>query len=214
MYDVLIAGAGVIGGMVARELSRYKLSVCLLEKENDVAMGASRANSGIIHGGYDPVPGTLKAKMNAAGVGLLYKAAEELNVPHIHNGSMVCAFSTEEIGALEKLLERGKQNQTPGMRLLTGDEARAIEPNLSDAVTAALQITNAGIICPYELTVAAVGNAMDNGVELKRNFCITQIQKNAEGFIVISDSGEEVQGTYFVNCAATSSWSIMVCREI
>ena len=93
IYDVLIVGAGVIGGMIARELSRYQLSVAILEKNNDVAMHASHANSGIIHGGYDPVPGTLKAKMNSEGVEPLFEAAHELNVPCIRNGSMVCAFS-------------------------------------------------------------------------------------------------------------------------
>ena len=88
-FDILIAGAGVTGGMIARELSRFQLSVCLLEKENDVACGATKANSGIVHGGYDPVPGTLKAKLNTAGVELLFEAAKMLNVPHKRNGSMV-----------------------------------------------------------------------------------------------------------------------------
>ena len=110
MFDVVIIGAGVIGGMVARELSRYQLKVCLLEKENDVATGATRANSGIIHGGYDPVPGTLKAKMNTQGIGLLYEAAKELNVHHENNGSLVCAFGEEEEPALDVLLDRGAQN--------------------------------------------------------------------------------------------------------
>ena len=100
MYDVAIIGAGVIGGMTARELSRYKLSVCLLEKENDVACGASKANSGIVHGGYDPLPGTLKAKLNAAGVEKLFETAEKLHVPFRRNGSLVCAFSI----ALESVL--------------------------------------------------------------------------------------------------------------
>ena len=99
-YDVAIIGAGVIGAMAARELSRYDLKVCLLEKENDVAMGASRANSGIIHGGYDPVPGTMKAKMNTAGVPLLYEAAEDLNVHYKNNGSFICAFGEETAGYL------------------------------------------------------------------------------------------------------------------
>ena len=95
-YDIIIAGGGVIGGMVARELSKYTLSVCILEKQNDVAIGASKANSGIIHGGYDPEPNTLKAKMNSRGVDLLYKAAKELSVPFKRNGSMICAFGKEE----------------------------------------------------------------------------------------------------------------------
>ncbi len=201
MYDVLIAGAGVVGGMLARELSKYNLQVCLLEKENDVAMGASRANSGIIHGGYDPVPGTLKAKLNAKGVALLYQAAKELSVPHIQNGSMVCAFSEEENKTLDMLLARGHENGIYDLRMLTGDQARQIEPELSKAVTGALQVTNAGIICPYELTIAAVGNAMDNGVALKRNFAVAKIIKDEKGFTVTAENGETAEGTYFVNCA-------------
>jgi len=153
-YDVIIVGAGVSGAMIARELSRLQLSVCILEKENDVAMHATHANSGIVHGGYDPVPGTLKAKMNSEGVEPLFEVAKELNVPCIRNGSMVCAFGEEENKHLEMLLDRGRQNGTPGLKLLTGDEARAIEPNLSPAITAVLHVTNAGIISPYELNVA------------------------------------------------------------
>jgi len=203
-YDVIIIGAGVSGAMLARELSKLQLSVCLLDKENDVAMHASHANSGIVHGGYDPVPGTLKAKLNSEGVELLYKAAEELNVPCVHNGSMVCAFSEEENKHLEMLLDRGRQNGTPGLKILTGDEARAIEPNLSPAITAVLHVTNAGIISPYELNVAAVGNAMDNGVELLRNFCVCKIEKDVD-FTVTAQDGRAVQGKYLVNCAGGGS---------
>ena len=200
MYDVLIIGAGVIGGMVARELSRYRLKVCLLEKENDVAVGASRANSGIIHGGYDPVPGTMKAKMNTKGIGLLYKAAEELNVHYQNNGSLVCAFGEEEEPALDMLLDRGARNGIPQLSILSGEEARKLEPNLSEKVTKALYVPTAGIICPYDLTIAAVGNAMDNGVELRRNFCVCAIEKG-ETFKVVSSDGASVEGKYIVNCA-------------
>ena len=203
-FDVIIVGAGVVGGMVARELSKLKLSVCILEKENDVAMHASHANSGIVHGGYDPIPGTLKAKLNSEGVELLYQAAEELHVPCVHNGSMVCAFSEEENQHLEMLLDRGRQNGTPGLKLLTGDEARAIEPNLSDKITAVLHVTNAGIISPYELTIAAVGNAMDNGVMLIRNFQVAKIEKK-DLFTVTATDGTVVTGTYLVNCAGGGS---------
>lgn len=201
MYDVVIVGAGVVGGMLARELSRYRLQVCLLEKENDVATGASKANSGIVHGGYDPVPGTLKAKLNTAGVEPLFQAAEELHVPCIRNGSMVCAFSPEEEPLLTELYEQGIENATPGMALLTGDEARALEPKLSEAVTKVLHIPNAGIISPYELTVAAVGNAMDNGVTLLRNFAVSAIEQKAGCLQVTAANGETVRGKYLVNCA-------------
>lgn len=200
-YDVIIVGAGVIGALTARELTRYNLSVCLLEKENDVACGASKANSGIIHGGFDPEPNTEKARLNVAGVPLLYEAAKELHVPFKQNGSLVCAFSAEEEAHLQLLYDRGITNGVTDMEILTGEEARALEPHLSPAITAVLRIPTAGIICPYFLTIAAVGNAMDNGAHLKTNFEVTAITKNADGFTVQSAAGETVHGTYFVNCA-------------
>ncbi len=200
IYDVAIVGAGVIGGMLARELSKYQLSVCLLEKENDVACGASRANSGIIHGGFDPHPGTMKAKLNTAGVPLLYQAAKELHVPHIQNGSMVCAFGGAEHAGLEALYQRGIANGIGQMKRLTGEEARLLEPQLSREVTMVLHVPTAGIICPYELTIAAVGNAMDNGVELKRNFAVKSIERS-EMFTLTSAAGECVQARWVVNCA-------------
>ncbi len=204
-FDAVIIGAGVIGGMVARELSKYQLSVCLLEKENDVAMGATKANSGIIHGGYDPEPGTLKAKLNTQGVPLLYQAAKELNVHHKNNGSMVCAFGTEaEEATLEELYRRSFQNSIDCVKLISGDEARELEPNLSPSVSKVLHIPNAGIICPYDLTIAAVGNAMDNGVTLLRNFDVNYIQKETD-FIVTSAEGETVSCTYLINCAGCGS---------
>lgn len=201
IYDVAIVGAGVIGGMLARELSKYRLSVCILEKENDVAMAASHANSGIVHGGYDPVPGTLKAKLNSEGVELLFQAAGELHVPYKRNGSMVCAFSPEEEPIIDELYEQGQENGIPGLKILSGDEARSIEPNLSTAVTKVLHVTNAGIVCPYDLTIAAIGNAMDNGVALHRNFRVCAIRKENDTFTIASAAGEQVQSRYLVNCA-------------
>lgn len=201
VFDVAIVGAGVIGGMLARELSKYKLSVALLEKENDVAMAASRANSGIVHGGYDPVPGTLKAKLNSEGVELLFQAAKELHVPCKRNGSMVCAFSPEEEPVIDELYQQGQENCIPGLKILTGDEARMLEPNLSASVTKVLHVTNAGIICPYDLTIAAIGNAMDNGAKLYRNFKVSSISRENGVFTVSSALGEKIECTYLVNCA-------------
>ena len=201
IYDVVIVGAGVIGGMLARELSRYKLSVAVLEKENDVAMAASRANSGIVHGGYDPVPGTLKAKLNSQGVELLFEAAKELSVPCKRNGSMVCAFSAAEEPLMQELYDQGQENQIPGLKIISGDEARIIEPNLSAAVAKVLHVTNAGIVCPYDLTISAIGNAMDNGVELRRNLKVTAISREKDGFTITSEAGEQVQSCFLVNCA-------------
>lgn len=205
VYDFIIAGAGVIGGMLARELSRYNISVCILEKENDVSMGASKANSGIVHGGFDPHPGTLKAKMNVEGVDLLYQAAEDLHVPYKKNGSLVVAFSETEAEHLQMLYDRGIENKVEGMSIVSGDEARKIEPNLSEKVVSALVVPSAGIICPYELTIAAVGNAMDNGAELKRNFEISEIIKEDDIFVINSSAKEQVKGRFFINCAGAFS---------
>ena len=208
-YDVAIIGAGVIGAMAARELSRYDLKICLLEKENDVAMGASRANSGIIHGGYDPIPGTMKAKMNTAGVPLLYEAAKELNVHYQNNGSFVCAFGEEEEPAIDALYQRGLTNGIGQLQILSGDEARAMEPYLSEKVTKVLYIPTAGIICPYDLTIAAAGNAMDNGVELLRSFEVSSIEN---GFKVTAADGRVIECEYLLNCAG--GYSDKVARMV
>lgn len=208
LYDIVIAGAGVVGGMLAREFSKYHLNVCVLEKENDVSCGASKANSGIIHGGYDPEPNTLKALLNVSGVPMLYQAAEELNVPYIQNGSMVVAFGTEQEPFLEELYERGIQNGVVGLKLISGEEARELEPNLSAEISKVLVVSGAGIICPYELTIAAVGNAMDNGVTLKRNFDITSISYDDNGFEVISKDDQTIKGKYIINCAGTGAEKI------
>ncbi|MBP3395928.1 MAG: FAD-dependent oxidoreductase [Clostridia bacterium] len=206
MYDVVIVGAGVIGGMLARQLSKYRLSVCLLEKENDVAMGASRAKSGIVHGGYDPEPGTLKAKLNAEGVEKLFNVAAELHAPILRNGSFVCAFGTEEEeNTLRELYERGQVNGIPNLSLISGEEAREMEPALSEKVSLVLNVPNAGIVCPYELTIAAIGNAMDNGVCLKTNYAVNGIEKTEKGFSVTAASGEVVEAKYVVNCAGCYS---------
>ena len=211
MYDIAIVGAGVVGAMLARELSKYQLRVVLLEKENDVACGASKANSGIIHGGFDPEPGTLKATLNVQGIDLMYQACEELHVPHRRNGSMVLAFAPEEEPAIRALYERGKVNGIGDLQLLTGEEARALEPNLSEKVTLALLSPSAGIVCPYELTIAAVGSAMKNGVELRRNFTLSSVEKQ-ENYILRSAEGETVEAAFVCNCAG--GYSDRVARMV
>ncbi len=205
IYDVVVAGAGVIGAMTARELTKYNLSVCVLEKANDVACGASRANSGIVHGGFDPEPDTLKARLNVAGVEKLFATAAMLSVPIKRNGSLVCAFSEEENTIIEELYQRGIGNGVTSMRILSGDEARAIEPTLSEEVTSALLAPTAGIVCPYDLTIAAMGNAMDNGAELRVNFEITAIERQGDVFTVTAADGDSVQARYLINCAGCYS---------
>ncbi|MCQ2435889.1 MAG: NAD(P)/FAD-dependent oxidoreductase [Clostridia bacterium] len=200
IFDVAVIGGGVVGGLTARELTRYKLSVIILEKADDVAGGASRANSAIVHGGFDPLPGTLKAKLNAKGTAMMAKLAEELDVHYRNNGSMVLAFGDEQDEKVRELYDRGIKNGIPGLSVISGDEARRLEPALSDTVTSALLCTSSGIVCPYDLNIAAVGNAMDNGAQLKCNFEVTDIKSVGDHY-VITNGQERVEARYIVNAA-------------
>ena len=204
MFDVVIIGAGVVGAMVARTLSKYDLSVCLVEKENDVAMGATKANSAIVHAGFDAKEGSLKAKLNVEGASMMEEVAKELSFKYKNNGSIVVGFDEEDLKTINALYERGVKNGVKELKVLTGDEAREIEPNLTKEVTCALYAPTAGIVCPYELTIGAVGNAMDNGVIFKRNFEVVDIKKENEVF-VISSKEESVSAKYIVNCAGLYS---------
>lgn len=207
-YDVAVVGGGVVGGGVLRELTKYRLSVCLLEKENDVAMGQSRANSGIVHAGFDAVPGTLKAKFNAAGNRMMRAYAEELGVKYKNNGSLVVAFSEEEFETLSVLKARGEENGVPDLRILSAKELREKEPNISREALGALYAPTGGIVCPYGLTIASIGNAMDNGAELYLNFEAVKIEKSQDGFTVGSADGREIACKLLINCAGYGSGKI------
>ena len=180
IYDVLIIGAGVSGALIAREISRLDLKIAILEKSNDVAMGASKANSGIVHGGFDALPGTVKAKMNVRGTALMPEVCRELAVPFKNNGSLVLAFSDEDRQMLEELRGRAEANGVKGVSIIGPDEVRELEPNVSGDVVAALRCDSSGIVCPYELTIAATENARSNGAELFRNSPVTGISFDAE----------------------------------
>ena len=138
IYDVAIIGAGVVGGIVARSLARYNIDICILERNNDVAMGASMANSGIVHAGFDAKVGTLKAKLNVEGSKMMPQIAKELGVKYINNGSMVIGFSKEDEEKIQELYKRGIKNGVEKLEILTGKEAKKIEPNLAENVTCAL----------------------------------------------------------------------------
>ena len=190
MYDVTVIGAGVIGGLTARALTRYRLKVCILESESDVAMGASGANSGIAHAGFDADTGTLKAKYDLLGAGMMPRVCEELGVKYRRNGSLVAAYTEEEEETLRILLARGVANGVQGLSILSREELFATEPNISEAARGALYAETGGIVCPYGLTIAAVGNAMDNGADLFYDSEVTAIRSTADGFLVRSKTGE------------------------
>lgn len=187
MYDIVIIGAGVVGGMIAKELAKYDLSICLIEKENDVAMGASKANSGIVHAGFDAKEGSLKALLNVKGSKMMKETCSLLGVKYKNNGSMVIGFNEEDKQVLEQLLERGIKNGVDELELIEGDRIQQLEPNLSKDVKYALHAKTGGIVCPYELTIASIGNAMDNGVELKLNYPVTNIVKQEDFYRVYSN---------------------------
>lgn len=208
MYDIAVIGGGVIGGAVLRELTRFKYKCCMLEKENDVCMGQSKANSGIIHAGYDAPTGTNKAKFNVLGCKMMPEYARELGVKYENIGSLVVAFSAEEAAKLDELMARGVANGVEALRIIDRAELRGLEPNISDSAVAALYAPTAGIVCPYELTIAEIGNAMDNGAELFTDFDVVEIKKGKDGFSAKSADGRRIKAKLIVNCAGIGSGDI------
>lgn len=174
-YDIVIIGGGVIGSLISYGLSKYDLSVCLLEKESDLAMEESGANSAIVHAGFDPEPGSNKARFNIAGNHMMEPLCRKLNVPFIRNGSLIIAFSEEENRIIVQLLERGRINGVEGLELLSREETLEMEPFLSGEITGALHAPTGGIVCPYELTLAASEIAYLNGVSYYFEHEVTRI---------------------------------------
>lgn len=199
-YDVAVVGAGVVGALISRELSKYDIRVALLEKCNDVAMGTTKANSAIVHGGFDAANGTLKAKLNVRGTELMPKLCADMAVPYRNNGSLVLAFSEEEMEHVRTLYERGVKNGVPKLSVLDKAQVKALEPHVSDEVVGALLSETAGIVCPYELTIAATEVAVTNGVEFIRNCAVEAIQVTADGFLLATTQGE-ISAKYVVNAA-------------
>lgn len=214
MKDVIIIGAGVSGCAVARELSRYELDICVLEKESDVCEGTSKANSGIVHGGFDAKPGTLKAKLNVLGNQMMDEMAEKLDFPFRRNGAMVVCQSKEEMAVLEELMERGKKNGVEGMEMLSRSQALLLEPNLADTVYAAIHIPSSGIVCPFEMNLAYAENAVQNGVQFHLETEVKQIEKMENGFHVLTDKGM-FETRFLINAAGVYAdiFHNMVSRE-
>ena len=159
MQDVTIIGAGVVGCAIARELSRYDLDVAVFEKEADVCEGTSKANSGIVHSGYDAKPGTLKARFNVEGNRLIHNLSKELDFPFKENGSLILALEEEGRKGLEELLERGNTNGVPGLRIVEKEELKQMEPNVSENAACALYAPTGGVVCPFNMTIAFAENA-------------------------------------------------------
>lgn len=200
IYDVVVIGGGVTGCSVARELSGYQLRTCLLEREEDVCSGTSKANSAIVHAGYDAANGSLKAKLNVQGNEMMEQLSKDLQFDFKRNGSMVLCFDESDMPSLRALYERGVKNGVPDLSIITGDEARAKEPNVSETVVAALYAPTGGIVCPFGLTIAMAENAYENGVEFRMNTGVEWIEKTESGYRLITSDGE-IETKYVVNAA-------------
>lgn len=214
MYDVAIIGGGVVGSALAYRLSAYRLKVVLVEKENDLAMGATRANTALIHAGFDPEPETLMGLLNVEGNRLCYQLCRDLDVEHRQTGSLVLAFSQEEISILEKLLDRGERNGCRGLRILSGREVRKQEAQLSERVLAALWAPEAGVINPWEFALAMAQVAVRNGVDLMLNTRLTGLEDGGDHYLLdlaytgpqaIGPGPAKLKAAYVVNAAGVGS---------
>ena len=199
-YDVAIIGAGITGACIARELAKTSAKIALIEKENDVACGSSKANSAIVHGGFDPVPGTLMARLNVRGSELYPELAKKLHFDYENNGSLVIAFDEQGRTLLNTLLERGKKNGVKDLRIVESEELHDMEPNLGDNSLAALYSPTAGIMCPYKATWAFAESAVINGAEFFRNTAVHAIEKT-DGIFVLRTGHGEIRAKYVVNAA-------------
>ena len=200
MYDVLIVGAGVVGCAIARELSRYQLHIAVADKENDVSMGTSKANSGIVHAGFDAHTGTNKAIYNVLGARMFPELSRELDFPFRQNGALVLCFDEAQKGKLNELLEQGQRNGVKGLSIIDGNKVREMEPNVSEKVVAALYAETSGIVSPYEMTIALAENAAVNGVEFLLGQEVKKIEKDGENFKVKLGK-KTVKAKIVINCA-------------
>ena len=189
MYDVVIIGAGVSGSAIARELSRYQVNACVVEKAEDVCCGTSKANSAIVHAGFDAENGSLMADLNVKGNVMMEDLSKELDFSFRKNGSLVICLHEEDRPNLEALYERGIKNGVKELKILEHDEVLALEPNVTDDVVAALYAPTGGIVCPFELNIAMAENAATNGVEFRFNTEVRDIVKKDGGFELVTNNG-------------------------
>lgn len=204
MFDVAIIGAGVVGSLIAEALSHLDISVCVLEKASDAARGASGANSGIAHAGFDAEPGTLKARFNREGSLMMEGVCERLGVGYKRCGALVLGFEGDE-EKVEALYRRGIENRIEGLSVIGADELRERFPEISEKAVIALHAATSAVICPYSLTFAALGLAMDNGAEFLRDFKVVSVTEENGGYTVAAEDGRSIAAKYVVNSAGVHS---------
>ena len=201
MYDIAIIGAGITGSSIARELSKYNLKTVVIEKGTEVCQGTTKSNSAIVHGGYDAKVGSLKAKLNVEGNRLYKDLCTDLNVDFKQIGSLVLAFDEDEMNHVKALYERGLENKATGLKILNKEQVLEREPNVNKDVVGALLCEDAGIVCPFNLNVALMENAMQNGVELKLESEVLDITKNEDTFNIKIKDKEDIKSKYVINAA-------------
>lgn len=189
MHDVIIIGAGVSGTSIARELAKFDAKICVVERFDDVCCGTSKANSAIVHAGYDAKPGTLMARLDVEGSYLIPQLARDLDFQYVNNGSLVLCMHEEDLPALHELYNRGRTNGVSALRLLTREEVLALEPNVQENVVAGMQAATGGIVCPFGMNIAFAENAAENGVEFRFNTCVTGFERTREGWDVKTNQG-------------------------
>lgn len=202
--DIIIIGGGVVGCAVARLLSRFEANVALLEGADDVAEGASKANSGIVHAGYDAKPGSLKARLNVEGARMYPELCAEVDAPYGRPGAMVLAFREEERATIQKLYEQGLDNGVEELRVIEREEILRLEPNVNPEVVCALLVPTSGLTSPYELTCALADHAAVNGVEFHMNTFVKEIYPQEGGYRLVTTQGE-FTAKIIVNCAGVHS---------
>lgn len=200
MFDVAIIGAGVIGASIFRELTKYNLSVVVIEKENDVAMGTSKANSAIVHAGYDPNIGTLMAKYNVKGSEMFEALCKDLSVPYKNNGSLIIGFNDEDMKLINKLYENGIKLGVKGLEVLTKEEVLDKEKNLNTSILGALYAKTGAVVGPFEFTIALIENGILNGGEIKLESEVIKIEKS-NNFKITTSKNEVIECRYIINSA-------------
>ena len=200
MVDIVVIGAGVSGCAVARELSRYKADVLVIDKCEDVCCGTSKANSAIIHAGFDAAKGSLMAKLNVRGNEMMDELAKDLDIPFKRNGALVVCMHKEDLPGLKDLYDRGIANGVKELKILSKEEVLEMEPNLSDNVEGALYAPTSGIVCPFNLTIALAENAAENGVKFQFDTEVSDIVKK-DGYYILKTNKGDIEAKYVVNAA-------------
>lgn len=205
MFDVAIIGAGIAGSAVARQLSRYDLKIVVLEKGVEVCQGTTKANSAIVHGGFDAKEGTLKAKLNVLGCKMYPSICKELSVEYKNNGSLVLAFNENDMKHIHELYERGLKNGAKDIEIINGEKVKEIEPNVNEDVVGALWCKSSGIVCPFNLNIALMENAITNGVKLRLESEVLDIKKIEDNCFEIKTKKEIIKSKYIINAAGVYS---------